>query len=76
MPELSPEMEEAIRSLVDDYRDRCLWFLRREYYPRTPQEISRVMEVISRYGDQQAFRRARRIEQWLSRDFSGTSVES
>jgi hypothetical protein len=76
MAGIDQEIEEAVRSLVDEYRERCLWFLRRDYYPRTPEEIARVLESIRRNGDVEAFRRAGRIEQWLSQSSSEKSAES
>jgi hypothetical protein len=30
----SLETDAALRELVDEYRDRCLWFLRRDYCGR------------------------------------------
>jgi hypothetical protein len=36
--------DEALRGLIDEYRDRCLWFLAPGYYPRTPPEILRVLD--------------------------------
>lgn len=30
--------EMAFRELVDDYRTRCLWYLRSDYYPATPAD--------------------------------------
>ncbi|HUO84878.1 MAG TPA: hypothetical protein VM534_07165 [Thermoanaerobaculia bacterium] len=73
---IDAEIERELRSLVDDYRDRCLWFLRRDYYPQTPEEIARVLDSIRRHGDVEALRRAGRIEQWLSRVISETSAGS
>ena len=43
----SREMAEALRQLIDEYRERCLWFLRPDY--------------IERHGDQQGYRRAAEI---------------
>jgi hypothetical protein len=56
----------TVLELVEDYRDRCLWFLRQDYVPRTPDEILRVLEMIERYGDRAAYRRAQEIREWLS----------
>jgi hypothetical protein len=36
--------QEAIREPVDEYRDRCLWFLRSDYYPARPEEAERVLQ--------------------------------
>lgn len=76
MVELDPEADEALRSLMDEYRGRCLWFLRRDYYPQTLEEATRVLGWIRRRGDLAAFRRAGEIEQWLSRGSRGKSVVS
>ncbi len=62
--------------LVDEYRDRCLWFLRRDYYPTGREEILRTLAYIERHGDQQGFRRAAEIRQWLSRHSSAVSAGS
>ena len=72
----SLETDAALRELVDEYRDRCLWFLRRDYYPATTEEARRVLDAIQRHGDRDGFRRAARIRQWLSPASSATSVGS
>jgi len=71
-----PEADAALRELVDEYRDRCLWFLRRDYYPATTEEAQRVLDAIQRHGNRDGFRRAARIRQWLSLPSSATSVGS
>ena len=58
--------EVAILELVDQYRDRCLWFLRRDYYPESPEEAEQVLRYVEQYGDLAAFKRAARIRPWLS----------
>lgn len=75
MTPVPPPVERALRSLVDDYRDRCLWFLRRDYYSSTPEEGLRVLAAIERQGDVQAFRRVAEIRRWLSTSSSPTSAE-
>jgi hypothetical protein len=57
----------SVREIVDQYRTRCLWFLREDYYPQTPEEACRVLESIERHGDAAAFRKASELRQWLSR---------
>lgn len=76
MEQVSPEADAALRELVDEYRERCLWFLRRDYYPATSAEAHRVLEAIQRHGDRDGFRRAAQIRQWLSRSSSAASVGS
>lgn len=39
------------RRLVDEYRPRCLWFLREDYYPATHAERERTLRLIERGGD-------------------------
>lgn len=63
---IEPESAGLLHALVDEYRDRCLWFLRRDYYPQTSAEAERVLDAIQRHGDRQAFQRAAEIRQWPS----------
>lgn len=70
----SSDLDAAVRSLVDEYRSRCLWFLKEAYYPSTAEETRRVLGWIRQHGDVAAFRRAGEIEQWLSRASSETSA--
>jgi len=64
------------RALVDEYRRRCLWFLRPDYYPDTADDVIRVLGYIERHGDLDAFRRAGVLRQWLSRHTSAPSAGS
>jgi len=57
---------QSVNALVDEYRTRCLWFLREDYYPQTPTDALRVLEYIERHGDVSAFRKAVTLQQWLS----------
>lgn len=57
---------EQVASLVEEYRDRCLWFLRPDYLPKTPEEMRRVLEWIERYGDRAGYERAEELKAWLS----------
>lgn len=66
----------ALRRLVDEYRTRCLWYLREDYYPDTPAEQERVLTLIVRHGDLQAFRRVAELRAWLSHRSSETSAGS
>jgi hypothetical protein len=58
-------LDEALRALVDDYRTRCLWFLRADYYPVTYEERLRVLDYVQRYGDRDAHVRVVNLRQWL-----------
>lgn len=62
--------------LVDEYRSRCLWFLRPDFYPRTDAEILRVLHEIEAHGDLRAFQRAAHFRRWLSRSSSESSATS
>jgi hypothetical protein len=72
----SPEADTALRELVDEYRGRCLWFLRRDYCPATTEEARRVLDAIQRHGNRDGFQRAARVRQWLSPASSATSAGS
>jgi hypothetical protein len=37
-----------VDALVNEYRPRCLWFLRPDYYPRTKEERLRILDYIER----------------------------
>jgi hypothetical protein len=64
----------AVRTLTDEYRQRCLWFLRADYYPATPAEALRVLEYIERHGDLAAFQKVAPLKQWLSRNSNARSA--
>lgn len=68
--------ETELRNLVDEYRTRCLWFLRRDLYPETRDEALRVLRQIERHADRDGFVRAARIRRWLSRTSSRPSAGS
>jgi len=76
MDAVTGETAETVRALVDEYRDRCLWFLRRDFYPQGYDETLRVLGYIERHGDQRGYRRAAEIRRWLSRSSSATSAAS
>ena len=69
-------LEDELRALVDEYRTRCLWFLRRDLYPATRDEALRVLRQIERHADREGFVRAARIRRWLSPSSSEPSAAS
>lgn len=54
-----------VNELVDEYRTRCLWFLREDYYPQTPDEACRVLKSIERHSDRAGFQKAATLRRWL-----------
>lgn len=62
------DLKESIAVLVEQYRDRCLWFLRPDYLPSTREEVLRALDLIERYGDRAGYKRAEEIRAWLLRD--------
>jgi hypothetical protein len=70
------DLHRQINQLVDTYRDRCLWFLRADYYPTEREDMLRTLDYIRRYGDREAFRRAGELYQCLSQDSSKPSAVS
>jgi hypothetical protein len=65
---------ESVNALVDEYRTRCLWFLREDYYPATPTDALRILQYIERYGDVPAFQKAATLRQWLLQNSSVPSA--
>ncbi len=65
-----------VRTLVDRYRARCLWFLKEDYYPTTRTDVLRVLDYLERYGDRDAFAAAATVRQWLSPNSSDRSAAS
>jgi hypothetical protein len=59
------DVQQKLAELVEEYRDRCLWFLRADYMPETPEEARRVLDLIERYGDRAGYRRAEEIKACL-----------
>ena len=75
MVEDTAALMRRVHALVDEYRVRCLWYLREDYSPQTPTEAIRVLEAIERHGDREAFRKAAGLRQALTRNLSLTSAE-
>ena len=76
MNDVPNDIAEAVDRLVDEYRLRCLWFLRGNYYPNTDEERLRVLAYIQRHGDRSAYVRAAEVRRWLSRPSSAASAAS
>jgi hypothetical protein len=60
-----PDGRKELARLVEDYRDRCLWFLRPDFMPTTTEQILRTLEQIERCGDRAAYERAEENMRWL-----------
>ena len=71
---MQDELKQQLAELMACYHSRCLWFLAEDFVPETPEEAVRVLEYIERYGDREAFVRARRLKQWLSPSISAESA--
>jgi hypothetical protein len=67
---------EKVDRLVDECRISCLWFLRPDHHPATRDERIRVLELIERYGDREAYRRAATLRRCLSPTSSAASADS
>jgi hypothetical protein len=76
MDEARRSAARAVDQLADEYRARCLWFLRADYYPTTDEQRLQVLTYIQRYGDREAHRRAAEIRRWLSPPTSAPSAAS
>lgn len=69
-------IEDAVNALVDEYRDRALWFLRENFYPETDEERLRTLDYIARRADMATFRRVAELRQCLLRSSSEKSAGS
>ena len=61
------EIDAAVNKLVEEYRLQCLWFAPRDYLPDSDEQRLRTLDNIERYGDREAFKRARELREWLLR---------
>ena len=57
------------RSVVEDYRDTCLWFANDPGHPVGALQLEQVLTEIEKNGDMAAFKRVGEIRQWLPRNF-------
>lgn len=76
MTEEETDIATRIDRLVDEYRTQCLWFLRRDFYPRTREQQLRVLGYIQRHGDRNAYSKASEARRWLSQKSSEAPVGS
>ena len=74
MSEEAKAVMAKVTALVDEYRARCLWFLREDYYPQTLPDAIRVLVYIERHGDVAAFQKAAALRQWLLQHSSAPSA--
>jgi len=75
-PPTHDEVVTEIDALVDECRFESLWYLRRDYYPRTDLERWQVLDAIQEHTHVDAFRRAGRLKEWLSRHSNAGSAAS
>jgi MoxR-like ATPase len=69
-------LEREVDAFVAAQRDRCLWFMRRDYLPHTDDERRWVLTEIQRRADRATFVRASELERWLSPISNAASAES
>jgi len=65
---------EAVDRLVEENRVSCLWFLRPDDLPATNADRIRVLALIERHGDRDAYRRAATLRRRLSPTSSDASA--
>ena len=53
------------RSVVEDYRDTCLWFANNIFEPKDRRQLEQILSSIETYGDMAAYKRVGRIRKWL-----------
>ena len=57
------------RSVVEDYRDTCLWYMNRALHPENDLQLEQVLTAIENHGDLAAYKRVGEIRKWLPPDF-------
>ncbi len=70
---MDPAVLESVLRLVEEYRDRCLWFLDPRFVPTNEEEALRILDMIERYGDRAAFERSTKLRACLSQRSSPRS---
>ena len=60
-----PDALQAVHALMDEYRARCLWYWRDDYYPTTREDAFRVLDATARHGDLAACERVAELKEWL-----------
>lgn len=53
------------QSVVNDYRDMCLWFAGDVSHPKDRLQLEQVLSSIESNGDFAAYRRVGAIRKWL-----------
>ncbi len=76
VPASHEELARAIDAFVDECRSVALWFLRPDYHPRTDDERRRVLYEIQKHTDVERYKRAARLQEWLSAHSSAASASS
>ena len=61
---------EEYRSMVNDYREMCLWSFGDVLNPQSDVQLEMILNAIETYGDMYALKRAGRIRKWLSQNFN------
>ena len=72
----SPHSLEEVDAFIASQRERCLWFMRRGFQPRSDEERLIALDTIVRHGDRAAFVRASELKRWLSQRSKSESVVS
>ncbi|MFM1921551.1 MAG: hypothetical protein RLZZ303_3185 [Candidatus Hydrogenedentota bacterium] len=73
--DVKTNLPDGLDALVDQYRAKCLWYFRQDFYPRTPDEALRVLRALERHEDAEAFKRAATMRQWLLQHSSEASAK-
>ena len=67
---------QEFQSVVNDYRETCLWFMNGELTPGNDIQLEQILTSIERNGYLAAFKRIGRIRKWLSPNFKAVYSSS
>ncbi len=68
------EIYAEAKQLIEKNRSRCLWFLRKDYYPADTDRLIHTLQYVKQHGDRQTFQKAGKLIQWLLQSSSRTST--
>ena len=73
---LTDEQKSKLKLLIDQCRDSCLWYMRKDYYPENLESSIRVLNNIESYASRDIYIEARKLKLWLLQNTKKQSADS
>ena len=58
---IDDRIRQELKHLIEQNRERCLWFLNPEYEPSTVEDALRILKYLQRYGNREVYTKARNL---------------